>query len=530
MAVTAWVDYVVARGPEIWLRTVEHLMLTGLSTVGAVLLGVPVGLLAFYRPRSRSVLLSLIGILQTIPSLAMLALLLVLFGRIGAVPALAALTLYALLPVVRNTVVGLEGVDPTLGEAARGLGMTIRQELTMVRLPLALPVLAAGIRTAAVIGVGIATLSAFIGAGGLGQFINRGLALSDTGLIVLGAVPAGILALVVDGSIAGLAWASDTRKHHGAGGPGYATLRSAAVAFPFLLLLVPAVDMLAFDRGRKAAIVRICTKNFTEQILLGEIMAQLIEARTDLAVDRRFGLGGTIICHNALIAGDVDLYPEYTGTALTAILGEDIESSADPEDVFRVVRDAYVQRFDAQWLTPFGFDNTYVLMAKRSVVDSLGWRVVSDVEDRAPGLSVGFTAEFAERSDGYQGFAEHYGFTFGETRDLDPSILYDAVADDQVDLAFGFATDGRIDSYGLEVLEDDQAFFPPYQAAPVVRIATLRAYPELRDALELLGNLLSDPTMRRLNRESEEGGRTVGDVAADFLASTSVLGTLPGPR
>lgn len=496
-------------------------MLTGLSTTAAVLVGVPVGLLAYYRPRVRSVLLSSIGILQTIPSLAMLALLLVLFGQIGVLPALTALTLYALLPVVRNTVVGLEGVDPDIGEAARGLGMTPWQELIAVRLPLSLPVLAAGVRTAAVIGVGIATLSAFIGAGGLGQFINRGLALSDTGLIVLGAVPAGILALIVDGSIAGLEWASNPRRHRESRTWGRTPLRWAAIVFPFVLLLAPTVGVLAVDRGQEVATVRICTKNFTEQLLLGEIMAQLIEGRTSLDVDRRFGLGGTIICHNAITAGEVDLYPEYTGTALTAILGEELapQGSAGSEDVYAAVQRAYSERFDLEWFTPFGFDNTYVLMTRHGVADSLGWTAASDVGALAPSLSVGFTAEFAERPDGYPGFSEHYGFAFGETRDLEPNILYEAVAEEQVDVAFGFATDGRIDSYDLRVLDDDRGFFPPYEAAPVVRIATLRAYPELRAPLERLGGALPDSTMRRLNREAEQGDGTIAEVAAGFVAS-----------
>lgn len=521
---TQWINYLVERGPELWLRTLEHLMLTGLSTAAAVLVGVPLGMLAFYQPRVRSVLLSSIGVLQTIPSLAMLAILLVLFGQIGALPALAALTLYALLPVVRNTFVGLEGVDPNIGEAARGLGMTTRQELVMVRLPLSLPVLAAGVRTAAVIGVGIATLSAFIGAGGLGQFINRGLALSDTGLIILGAVPAGILALIVDGSIAGLEWASDPRRHRQHPGPIRRALRWAAVALPVVLLLPPTVGVLVLDRARDVATVRICTKNFTEQILLGEIMAQVIEERTSLAVDRRFGLGGTIICHNALATGQVDLYPEYTGTALTAILGEDAapaggDEPQGEESVYSTVRQVYLDRYGLQWLTPFGFDNTYVLLARREMADSLGWTDASDVAARAPSMDVGFTAEFAERPDGYPGFTEHYGFDFGETRDLDPGILYRAVADEEVDMAFGFATDGRIDSYDLQILEDDRGFFPPYEAAPVVRVATLRAYPELRTALEFLGDALPDSTMRRLNREAEEGDRTVAEVAAAFIAS-----------
>ena len=517
---SALAELLSSRGPEIWVRTLEHLMLTGVSTVAAVVVGVPLGVLAFFRPRIRSALLSGVGVLQTIPSLAMLALLLVAFGRIGVAPALAALTLYALLPVVRNTLVGLEGVDDAVGAAARGLGMTRVQELLRVRLPLALPVLAAGVRTAAVIGVGIATLSAFIGAGGLGQFINRGLALSDTGLILLGAVPAGILALVVDGSIAGVEWAADARRHRDARTTGRNALRAVAGAFPVILLVAPTLVLMVGARATPAGRqVSICTKNFTEQLLLGELMAQVLEARTDLSVDRRFNMGGTVICHRALTAGEIDVYAEYTGTALTAILEEEPDPEAAPEDVLERVRSRYEDDFGVRWLEPFGFDNTYVLLAHPAVADSLGWHAVSDLEGAAPGLSVGFTAEFAERPDGYPGFTEHYGFSFGAERDLDPGILYQAVADRDVDVAFGFATDGRIDTHGLVVLEDDEGFFPPYEAAPLARLDALEAHPGLGPALRALSGVLPDSTMRRLNRQADAGEASVAELVRRFVES-----------
>ena len=207
MGTGSMILYVADRLPELWLRTGEHLILTGCSTSLAILIGIPVGILIFRNAWLRNPVMGAIGILQTIPSLAMLVFLLALLNKIGAAPALIALTLYALLPIVRNTLTGLEGVSPQLMEAARGIGMTEYQQLRMVRIPLATPVMIAGIRTAAVIGVGIATLSAFIGAGGLGQFINRGLALSDTKLILLGAVPAALLALIVDASLGAFEWA-----------------------------------------------------------------------------------------------------------------------------------------------------------------------------------------------------------------------------------------------------------------------------------------------------------------------------------
>jgi len=190
-------DFIIQKTPELWQKTIEHLILTGISAGLAVLIGIPLGILIVRNAIVRGPVLGLAGVIQTIPSLAMLAFLLPLLG-IGAKPAIVALTFYALLPILRNTYTGISGVSPEIIEAAQGVGFTTRQQLWMVELPLALPVIIAGIRTAAVMGVGIATLSAFIGAGGLGDFINRGLALNNTRLILLGAIPAALLALLID--------------------------------------------------------------------------------------------------------------------------------------------------------------------------------------------------------------------------------------------------------------------------------------------------------------------------------------------
>ena len=206
MASESLATFVAERLPELWFRTGEHLMLTGCSSGTAMVIGIPIGMLLFRKRWLRNPAMGAISVLQTIPSLAMLALLLALLHKIGALPAIIALTLYALLPIVRNTLTGLEGVSAQVMEAARGIGMTEGQQLRMVRIPLAAPVIVAGIRTAVVVGVGIATLSAFIGAGGLGQFINRGLALSNTRLILLGAVPAALLALLLDFTIGAFLW------------------------------------------------------------------------------------------------------------------------------------------------------------------------------------------------------------------------------------------------------------------------------------------------------------------------------------
>lgn len=521
-----WFAFAGGRLPELWMRTGEHLVLTGVSTGIAILLGVPLGILAARVPRLRGPVTGTAGILQTIPSLALLAFLLAMLGRIGTLPAVVALILYALLPIIRNTLAGLEGVSPEVVEAAHGIGMTSWQRLWLAEMPLALPVVVAGIRTAAVVCVGIATLSAFIGAGGLGQFINRGLALSSTDLILLGAIPAALLALAVDGSIAAAQWGLQPRRG-GAADTGFlrGTMpRMAAVALP--LVVVGGGSALCFAPGADPATagqdtIAVGSKNFTEQLILGELMAQLIEAHTDLRVERRFNLGGTMICHGALTGGSIDLYAEYTGTGLTAILKQPVVS--EPREALENVRRAYAEQFDAAWLAPFGFNNTYAITVRADDARQHSLDTISSLQPQAETLRAGFTAEFAERPDGYPGLREQYGFAFAQVRDLDPSLMYQAIANEEVDVICAFATDGRIAAFDLIPLRDNQGFFPPYQAAPVVRADALAAHPSLQVVLEKLGGALDDATMQRLNYAVDGEGKSPAAVAAAFLRMRKLL-------
>ena len=516
MDTSSWTRFMADHLDELWLRTVQHLMLTGVSTGLAILIGVPLGILAFRQRWIRGPVLGAAGILQTIPSLAMLTLLLAIMHKIGAAPAIIALTLYALLPIVRNTLTSMEGVPVDVMEAARSIGMTRWQQLRIVRLPLALPVIVAGVRTAAVAAVGIATLSAFIGAGGLGQFINRGLALADTRLILLGAIPAAIIALLVDFAIGAANWALDPHRKKRSSKTRNLFVRAGLVVLP---LLVFAVVAAGYFRTRPAVVIG--SKNFTEQLILGELMAQLIENRTDLNVERRFCLGGTMICHGALVNGEIDLYPEYTGTGLTAVLQR--QSTGGVEDVFDFVAREYHKRFDAEWLSPFGINNTYALAVRAEDAEKYGWRHISELQSEAGNLKAGFTAEFSERPDGYPGLRDAYGFRFGQVRDIDAGLMYEAISAGEVDIIAAFATDGRIAAYDLKLLQDDRRFFPPYHAAPVVRGRLLRDYPEIRSALDLLADILDDATMRGLNYKVDREKRTPSGVAREFLVSRGLL-------
>lgn len=515
-----WTSFVVDRLPELWLRIGQHLMLTGVSVGFAILIGVPLAILAARVTWIRGPILGTAGVMQTIPSLAMLTLLLALLHRIGAVPAILALTMYCLLPIVRNTITGLQGVSAEVMEAARGIGMSRGQQMCLVRFPLALPVIVAGIRTAAVMGVGIATLSAFIGAGGLGQFINRGLALADTRLILLGAIPAALLALLVDFALGAANWALDPRRKAGGRSRAKTAARVAAIILPFVVFVTG-----GFSYVRTRPDIIVGSKNFTEQILLGHMMALLIEEHTDLKVDRRFCLGGTMISHGALANGGIDLYAEYTGTGLTTVLNQ--EPIADADEVYEKVSREYRRRFDAQWLAPFGMNNTYAITVRQADAERYGWKVVSDLEARAADLHAGFTAEFVERADGYPGLQRGYGFGFGRVTDIGAGLMYDAIANGEVDVIAAFATDGRIATYRLMPLVDDRHFFPPYHAAPVVRNETLRRFPEVRDALGKIAGVLDDQTMQELNRRVDQEKRSPESVARAFLLSRGLLDRNP---
>lgn len=272
---------------------------------------------------------------------------------------------------------------------------------------------------------------------------------------------------------------------------------------------------LAFASPAAAQTVRVGSKNFTEQEILGELVAQLIERNTDLTVERRFGLGGTDICHSALLSGELDIYVEYTGTGLLDVLDQQVINDADR--AFRVVAREYRQRYDLNWLPPIGFSNTYAITVRGKQADALNLQTISDLASHASELTGGFTSEFMERPDGYPGLREAYGFVLGSTVDLEPGLMYSAVAEGQVDVICAFSTDGRIAEYKLKVLDDDKLFFPPYDAAPIVRGELLREHPEVRTALMALAGTISDDEMRQMNYAVDVLKREPSDVARQWL-------------
>jgi osmoprotectant transport system substrate-binding protein/osmoprotectant transport system permease protein len=508
---------------EVTELTLEHLFLVAVSTGIAILMGVPLGILLTRKPGLSKPVIGIANMMQTVPSLALFGFLIPLnvylfhikvIGGIGARTAIVALVLYALLPIIRNTFTGISNVDPAIREAGRGMGMTDRQLLFQVELPLALGVILAGIRVATVICVGTATIAAAIDAGGLGRYIFRGLRMNDNTLILAGAVPAAMIALAADFLF----------------GYGEKALQEGITAgrksWKLFWLTVGTVALLATVcigvyypvAGRDR--IAVGSKDFTEQLILGEVLAQTIEGNTGLAVERRFDLGGNL-AHDALVAGEIDAYVEYTGTALLAILKG--ERASDPEEVYRRVKAEYAKRFHIAWLKPLGFSNTFAILVRREDADRYHLRTVSDAARVSAQWRAGFGQDFMSRPDGYAGFVRAYGFHFKETREMDLSLTYRALAEKQVDLIAGNSTDGLIERYGLIQLDDDRRYFPPYDAVPVVRQSALEKHPELGPVLRRLGGILSVNEMRRLNYAVDGQHKQPRDVAREFLLQKGLV-------
>ena len=267
--------------------------------------------------------------------------------------------------------------------------------------------------------------------------------------------------------------------------------------------------------------VVVGAKNFTESDLLAEIVGQQIERRTHLRVERRFHLGGTFVCHEAITSGRIDLYVEYTGTAYTAVLKRPPPPIAGAESVYATVVRDYAQRFGLVWGKPFGFDNTFAITVRRRDAERYGLRRISDLARVAPRWKAGFGYEFLERADGFRGLARAYGLAFAAPPTaMDLGLTYRALADGKVDVIAGNSTDGQIEALDLVALEDDRHYFPPYQAAPVMRADLLRRHPAIGPALDELAGRISDAEMRRLNAEADVRHRDIATVAREWLHAT----------
>ena len=498
-----------------------HLLLSISAVLVGVLVSVPLGAAATRSPRMRHGLLTVAQLVQTIPGLALLALMVPLLGgMIGFVPAFIALTLYSILPMLQNTVTGITDVDPSITEAARGMGMTRRQTLLRVELPLAMPVIIAGIRTATVWVVGMATLATPVGAPSLGQYIFQGLQTRQWSAVIFGCVFSALLALVLDRLIRVLEGAARTRNKP-----------KGIAAFVVLVAIVvggiwPGLAEHFERRGMtgggayasddpdappadltSARTVTIGSKPFAEQYILSEYLERALkDAGADTAT--RPNMGSTIL-FDALRSNTVDVYVDYSGTIWATVMQRE---EPIPRTQMLIEVAAFLKsEYGIITVGPLGFENAYSLVMRKDRAAQLGIRSIADLKRHAGELTIGGDPEVFGRSE-WTRVRDTYGLDDVRTRSMDSTFMYDAVKDGKVDVITAYSSDGRIAAYDLLVLKDPKQGFPPYDAILLVSPegATL---PGLLDALRPLVNGISDERMREANRLVAVENRSPAEAA-----------------
>jgi osmoprotectant transport system permease protein len=501
----------------------SHLQLALLALLIAAALSLPLAVIVAARPRLAFVVVTAAGVVQTIPGLALLALMVPVLATTGWLspfgfpPALIALTLYAILPILRNAITGLRGVDPAAREAARGMGMSSWQLMRIVELPLAAPVIAAGLRTATVWTVGAATLATPVGQPCLGNYIFAGLQTRNFTMLLVGVAAAAVLAMSLDGLLGAAEHALAGRRKRRVLIP-VAGLAALVLVIGLLPRFVGADSVVASGSSRAApgarvTHVRLGGKTFTEQYILVEVMRARL-AQNGITSDVAQSLGSTVV-FDALTHGEIGAYVDYSGTLWTNTMKRSAE--APRWQVLAELGGWLAREHHVRSLGTLGFENTYALAVRRATAERLGLHTLADLA-RHPELSVGGDYEFFSRAE-WTSVQRAYGLRFARTASFDPSLLYEALGRDEIDVISAFSSDGRIAAYDVVVLEDPAGALPPYDAMILLG-------PRVADdpvlACSLGGLHIDVELMRRANALVDRDGRTPHDAAAWLLGQLAL--------
>lgn len=491
--------------------TVEHILISLLAISIASVLGIILGIIISEYRRFSGLILGTVNILYTIPSIALLGFFITITG-VGNTTALIALIIYALLPIIRSTYTGIVNINPLIIEASEGMGSTKLQQLFKVKLPLALPVLMSGIRNMVTMTIALAGIASFVGAGGLGVAIYRGITTNNSAMTFLGSLLIAILALIFD-FILGIIEKRLTNHKR--------TKYKVNFKLIILGLFIIIFGVYFSLNSKKDKTINIATKPMTEGYILGQMLTELIEQDTDLKVNMTTGVGGgTSNIHPAMLKGEFDLYPEYTGTSWEAVLKK--EGSYD-ESKFDELQKEYKEKYNLEYVNLYGFNNTYGLAVNKDIAEKYNLKTYSDLAKVSNNLIFGAEYDFFEREDGYKELQKVYNVDFKKKIDMDIGLKYQAMKDKKIDVMVIFTTDGQLAISDVVVLEDDKKMYPSYRAGTVVRSEILSKYPELKAVLEKLNNILDDKTMADLNYQVESEGKKPEDVAREYLQEKGLL-------
>lgn len=501
----ALIETLSSRKGQLLETLIEHIQLSFIALLIAVVIAVPLGILLTKTKKLAEVIINIAAVLQTIPSLALLGLMIPLFG-IGRIPAIIALVIYALLPILRNTYTGIKEVDPSLIEAARGIGMKTGRRLSKVELPLAMPVMMAGIRTAMVLIIGTATLAALIGAGGLGDLILLGIDRNNTSLILLGAIPAAILAIFFDVLLRILERISYKK--------------SLIILGTILVIFLLSVTIPLF--AQKGDKITLAGKLGSEPEVITNMYKILLEEETDNTVEVKAGMGKTSFLFNALKSDEIDGYLEFTGTVLGELTKETPKSTTEQE-VYNQANNSLDKKFDMQLLEPMKYNNTYALAVKKEYAEKHNIKTISDLSKVEDEIRPGFTLEFNDREDGYKGIQKKYDLNFKDVKTMEPKLRYQALESNDIDLIDAYSTDAELKEYGMVVLEDDKKLFPPYQGAPLMKKETIKEHPDVVKAMNKLKGKISDEEMQEMNYRVTIKDEDAYQVAKEYLQKNDLI-------
>ena len=491
--------------------TIEHILISLLAISIASVLGIILGIIISEYRKFSGLILGTVNILYTIPSIALLGFFITITG-VGNTTALIALIIYALLPIIRSTYTGIITINPLIIEASEGMGSTKLQQLFKVKIPLALPVLMSGIRNMVTMTIALAGIASFVGAGGLGVAIYRGITTNNSAMTFLGSLLIAILALVFD-FILGLIEKRLTNHKR----IKYKINPKLIILGLFIVIFGAYFSL----NSKKNKTINIATKPMTEGYILGQMLTELIEQDTDLKVNITNGVGGgTSNIHPAIVKGEFDLYPEYTGTSWEAVLKK--EASYD-ESKFDELQKEYKEKYNLEYVNLYGFNNTYGLAVNKDIAEKYNLKTYSDLAKVSNNLIFGAEYDFFEREDGYKELQKVYNMNFKKQIDMDIGLKYQAMKDKKIDVMVIFTTDGQLAISDVVVLEDDKKMYPSYRAGTVVRSEILSEYPELKPVLEKLNNILDDKTMADLNYQVESEGKKPEDVAREYLQEKGLL-------
>ena len=509
---------------------IDHIELTIISVILAVLIGVPLGILISIVNRTSTPVLGFANVMQAIPSLAALGLIVPIIG-IGSPPAILMVVLYSLLPILRNTYTGLQSINKQTIEVAHGIGMTSFQVLYKVQLPLALPVIMAGVRISAVTAVGLMTIAAYVGAGGLGNFVISGIQTSSTHLMLAGAIPACILALLMDFAMGKLEKAvtpisisadqeSLTREHIKKLKASQRRIITIATAIAILITVVFAVS---FIPKSKDDVIIVSSKPEVEGVIIGHMIADVLEYHTDYTIERNLGLGSSTIIYSAMLSGDIDIYTEYSGSAFSGIMKQTAPAGTPPEEIFEEVRAFYAEN-NMTYLEPYGFNNSYSIGVLPETAEKYNLKTISDLLDLKEPLILACDQEFQHRADGIPALQGIYqGLEFEKYLQFQGTLMYAALLSGDAQVMTPFATDALRIKYDIIILEDDKSALSSYYMATVVSNDIIEKYPDVLDALNLMSNAISDDEMSKLNYEVVVNKASQKEVAHNFLVEKGII-------